>query len=103
MSQYDLSDYLLDKNGNTSMMNFEDILGDFTTDDYEEIVLSDNYKYRVDLLARDYLGNSALYFLILMVNQIKSLDDINSGVTIKMPNANFVNKYYSRLQKEVLP
>ena len=103
MSQYDLKDYLTDKNGNVSMMNFIDIFGDLTTDDYYEVLLTDNYKYRLDLLAQDYLGNASLYFFIMIINNITSINDLGAGMTIKIPNASFITRYYDRLVKEVLP
>ena len=102
MSQYILQDYLTDKNGNVSMMNFIDIKDNITTDDYYPVVLSDNYKYRLDLLAGDYLGNKSLYFLIMILNDISTLNDIEPGSTINLPTTKFITKYYNLLKKEVL-
>ena len=102
MSQYVLQDYLIDKNGAVSMMNFIDIKDNITTDDYYPVILSDNYKYRLDLLAQDYLGNKALYFLIMILNDISILDDIGPGSAINLPTTQFITKYYNLLKKEVL-
>ena len=103
MSKYDIIDYMTGVNTETSMMNFIDIKSDLTTDDYYEVILSDNYKYRLDLLADVLLGNKQLYFLIMLINEINTLNDLEAGDTLKIPTTNFIEKYYNRLKKEVLP
>jgi hypothetical protein len=102
MAKSDLVDYLTDKNGNISLMNFIDLKSEITANDYEEVVISDYYKFRVDLLAQDLLGNNMYAFLIVMLNSITDINDLDSGKTIKIPTTTFIENNYNRLKKEVL-
>lgn len=89
--------YLTDRNGGQSLMNL-DILDYLTEDDYIEIVISDIHRYRPEKIAQTYLGNKNYYFFIFWINEILSLDDLESGSVIKIPTLDFINRYFNEMK-----
>jgi hypothetical protein len=70
-----INTYLTDKNGYISLLNKLDFLENLTVNDYTTVTLTDSYSNRLDLLARDFLGNKNLYFFIMWLNDLDDFKD----------------------------
>jgi len=97
MSIYTTDIFLTDRNGGTSLMNLN-ILDYLTENDYFQITISDQYKYRLDKIARDYIGDSSYYYFIIWINSFDSLDDLDSGNVINIPTLSFIQRYRNEMK-----
>lgn len=93
-----VSTYLRGRNGELSLLNIVDIMSYLTEDDYETLLVTDENKYRLDLITEKSIGNYKYYFFVCWLNNIESLDDIRSGVTLKIPKISFIKKYKSEIE-----
>lgn len=99
-SEY-INDYFVDFDGNISAMNL-DVETIFIEGDYFYYEIEDKFSYRPDLMAREYIGNENLYFLILWLNDIRNPQYMRPGVTIKIPTPEFLTKLIDIINKEKL-
>ena len=89
--------YLTGRNGNSSMLNLN-IRQNIRQDDTYEIIITDEYRYRIDKIAKDFIGSSDYHFFIIWINNIKNFDDIDSGKVIKIPTLNFIKKFRNEMK-----
>lgn len=92
MATTKIEDYIKGRSGVLSLLNLT-IKQEITENDYYEVTIMDDYKYRLDLLAERYLGDKNLYFFIIWINEIYSLDDLEAGVNIKIPSLEFIDRF----------
>ncbi len=98
----DLSDYQMDRYGNQNGLNIGLNFRDLGPDDYTYYTIVDRVKFRPDLIAKEQLGNENLYFIILWINSLTSLESLDSGKTIKIPTITWLRANYEIIKKEIL-
>ena len=89
--------YIKDRFDNYSLMNLN-IKTYLTENDYTEFEITDRYKYKIDSIARDLLGDTDLYFFIIWINPIYSYEDLDEGITIKIPTLDFIKRVKKDLE-----
>jgi hypothetical protein len=99
----DLETYLTDKNGVISFMNRVDFINFLVEDDYFDLVISDKYEYRIDLLSIDYLGNKNLYFFISWLNNLDSFLDTVYDEILGVSDSALDTYHFELLEKPVFP
>ncbi|MGA2434102.1 MAG: hypothetical protein ABSG25_02330 [Bryobacteraceae bacterium] len=99
MSDTLVSTYLTDRNGHYSLMNLN-IKQYLTTNDYTEVIVSDKYEYRFDLIAQDYMGvnSNEYYFFLFWVNQMYDFEGFALGSTIKIPTLAFIQRIRDQIK-----
>jgi hypothetical protein len=94
-----IKDYITDRSGNMSMLNLN--VKDYLTDiDWYNILITDENKYRIDLISEKYLFNNQYYIYILMINDIVTYEDLGPGKYIKIPTLDFINRVIKQLKEE---
>lgn len=69
--------YLTDKNQAVSLLNKLDFMDTITEDDYNKFIITDYYEDRLDLIAKDLIGNQDFYIFIMWLN---NLDDFKDNI-----------------------
>lgn len=90
-------EYLTSRGGTQSLMNLN-IMDYLTVNDYYEWIIDDSHKYRPDKIAKDLLGEEKYYIFIFWINSIETLDDLDSGLTIKIPTKTFIQRYRDEMK-----
>jgi hypothetical protein len=90
--------YITSRNGTMSLLNLPNLNDYLTTDDYFFFQITDEYKYRLDKIAEDQIGDKSYYFFIMWLNDITSLDDLDSETIIKIPKLSFITKVKKDLE-----
>lgn len=83
---------------NKSFLNID--FSDMKEGDYELFLISDKYQYRIDLISILFYDNMYYSYIILLVNNIKDILDLRSGVYIKIPKVSYLEKKYFNTYKE---
>jgi len=66
----------------------------FTTRSFQEIIITDKYAGRLDLLARDFLGSKEYAWIIAEVNNIiDPFADVYVGVALKIPAVSDISTF----------
>lgn len=91
--------FMKGKNEILSLLNVN-IKNYLTDSDYFYLLITDIYKFKLHKIAEDYIGDEEYYFYIIWINDIKTLADIDSGITIKIPTLKFIKRYKNEMKTE---